>query len=464
MPVVLGVDSSVHSTRVELRDADTGRVVSEGVAAHPPPAGPRREQDPQAWWQALLDARRQTGSPIVAAVAVAAQQHGLVALDEDHRIVRPALVGDDVESALDAKWLVEQLDGPRAWVDRCGTVPNAALTVSKLSWLHRSEPDHFARTARVLLPHDWLTARIVGRFVTDRGDASGTGYWSPKENRYLPEVLALVDSERDWGRSFPKVLDPSEPAGEREGSIAAPGTGASMAAALGLGLRPGDVAVMIGDTGMVCAVSNRATKDDSGAVAGFADATGRFLPQVHVRNTVEVTDAVARLLNVDRAGLDQLALASEPGAGGVVLVPYFDGARTPDEAEATGALTGLRSDVTPEQVARAAVEGVVCSLLEGVDAIAAQGVPVDGRFVLFGAAARSHAYQQVLADLAQRPVEVPRGEHVVLGACVQAAAVLQSRPPQDVAAAWELGGGRVVEPEPDIDVDGIRARYTARRG
>jgi xylulokinase len=464
VPLVLGIDSSTQSTKAELRDADTGRLAGSGRVPHPPTSPPRSEQDPAAWWQALLEARSQAGSVAPAAVAVAAQQHALVALDAEHRVIRPAKLWNDTESAADADWLIEKLGGPGAWAAACGTVPVASLTVTKLSWLHRVEPEHFARLARVLLPHDWLTARIAGRYVTDRGDASGTGYWSPAEGRYLPEVVALVDRERDWSGCFPKVLGPLEPAGERGGVTVAPGTGDNMAAALGIGLRPGDVAVSLGTSGTIYTVSEEPTADATGAVAGFADATGRFLPLVCTLNATRVTEAIARLLGVDHTVVDQLALSAPPGAGGVVLVPYFDGERTPNRPDATGSLTGLRSDVTPEQVARAAVEGVVCGLLEGLDALRAVGAPAGGRLLLVGGGARSHAYQRVLADLAARPVEVPSGEQVAAGACVQAAAVLHQRPPDEVAEAWGLGTARAIEPDGRVDAGGIRAAYAAARG
>ncbi len=462
MPLVLGIDSSIPATRVELRDADTGELVGAGHAVHPPARPPRSEQDPASWWQALLEARSQTASPPPAAVAVAAQPHGLVALDAHHRVIRKALLADNTEAAADAHWLVDKLGGPQAWAHAVGTVPVAALPIAKLSWLHRNEPENFGRIARVVMPHDWLTGRIAGRFVTDRGDASATGYWSPRERRYRSDVLALVDRDRDWSGCFPRVLGPLDPAGEREGVTIAPGTGDIMAVALGVALHPGDVVVSVGTTGVVATVSIDATADASGAVAGFADATGRYLPLVGVSNATRATDAIARLLHVDENRLDQLALEAPPGAGGVVLVPYLDGERTPDRPDATGTLLGLRSDVTPQQVARAAVEGVVCGLLDGLDALASAGVAVDGRLVLVGSGARSHAYQRVLADLARRPVEVPRGDPAAFGACAQASAVLAQRPPQDVTEAWGAGKARVVEPA-EIEAEAVRSQFAAAR-
>jgi xylulokinase len=462
MPLVLGADSSTQATKVEVRDADTGRLVGEGRAPHPPTTPPRSEQDPNAWWEALATAR--AGLPPVAAIAIAGQQHGLVVLDAAGMPVRPAKLWNDTESAPDAQWLRSKLTDD-AWVRACGSVPVAAFTIAKLSWLHRSEPDAWARVARVCLPHDWLTLQLTREFVTDRGDASGTGYFSPATNEYQYDLLAIVDSERDWTPSLPRVLAPMEAAGNCDGAIVAPGTGDNMAAALGIALQPGDVAMSLGTSGTVFAVSATPTFDASGAVAGFADATGRFLPLVCTLNATKVTDTIARLLGAQDEQLDALALATPPGADGVTLVPYFDGERTPDRPDATGTIAGLRTGSTREQVARAAFEGVVCGLLDGLDALRVNGVDTDGRLVLVGGGARSGAYQHVVADLAGRPVTVPPPhEHVAAGACVQAAAVLHQRAPDEIARGWGLDAGSTIEPENDVDREAIRARYRAAAG
>jgi xylulokinase len=210
-------------------------------------------------------------------------------------------------------------------------------------------------------------------------------------------------------------------------------------------------------------VSDAPTADATGDAS--RDATGRFLPLVCTLNATKVTDAVARLLGVDAAGLDALALAApEVGAGddarAPVVVPYFDGERVPNRPDATGLVAGLRSDVTREAFALAAFRGVVCGLLDGLDALAAAGVPTSGRLLLVGGGARSAAYRRTLADLAGRPVLVPdAAEHVAAGACVQAAATLLDVSPQEVATAWGLGAGTMVDPQ-TIDRDAIRARYS----
>jgi xylulokinase len=457
MPVVVGVDSSTSACKIEVRDLDSGRLVGSGRAPHPSTTPPCSEQDPAAWWAAFEHAAAQAGvgdglGP--AAIAVAGQQHGLVALDASGAVLRPAKLWNDTESADDADALVAAL-GAEAWAAACGSVPVASFTITKLRWLRRCEPAAFERIARVGLPHDWLTHRLTGVWTTDRGDASGTGWWSPMQDGYRVDLLDLVDAEVEW---LPEVLGPTEAAGEwsEGGALVAAGTGDNMAAALGLGLEPGDLALSLGTSGTAFTVAEVPTADPGGSVAGFADATGRFLPLVCTLNATKVTDTVGRLLGVAPGELDQLALAAEPGAGGLTLVPHLDGERTPNRPNATGSLLGLRSDVGREQLARAAFEGVVCNLLAGAE----QLPDGDGRVALLGGGAFSEAYRRIVADLLGRPIVVPDAhELVALGAAVQAAVALTGSSFDDVASAWNLHAGHTIEPDPTVDAASIRGRY-----
>jgi xylulokinase len=478
MPLVLGVDSSTQSTKVEVRDADTGELVASGRAPHPRTHPPRSEQDPDAWWQALADAVGQCDVRQVDAVAVAGQQHGLVAVDPADDVVRPAKLWNDTESADDAERLVRQLGGPDPWADACGSVPVASFTITKLSWLHRCEPGAWERLDGVLLPHDYLNLRLTGRRFTDRGDASGTGYWSPSEGAYRWDLLALVDPSRDWRTAVPPVLAPGEDAGpiteqaaehlglRRPWPVVAPGTGDNMAAALGIGLEAGEVAVSIGTSGTIYTVSEEPVSDPSGAVAGFADASGRFLPLVCTLNATGVTDAFARWLGVDPAGLDEMALRAPPGARGLVLVPYLAGERTPNRPDARGSLSGLGLDSSRDDLARSAFEGVVCGLLDGLDALRSVGAADSTRRLrLVGGGACSPAYRHVLADLSGTAVLAPHGtEHVATGACVQATAVHTGVEPAEVARGWGLATGTLTEPNLSVGREEIRQRFAEVRG
>ena len=495
MVLVAGVDSSTQSTKVELRDVETGAVAAVGRAAHPPVDPPRSEQDPRAWWRALVDALSQCGEHLtdVAAVAVAGQQHGLVVLDADGEPLRPAKLWNDTTSAPQAAALVERL-GPEAWAQACGSVPVASFTVAKLAWLVEHEPDVASRTAHIALPHDYLTMRLTGRHTTDRGDASGTGWYDTAAGQYRADLLDLVGgrSGAEWMATLPDVVAFDAPAVRLTAEAAAAtglpadipvgaGTGDNMAAALGMGLRPGDIAVSLGTSGTAYAVSAAPTHDPTGAVAGFCDAAGGFLPLVCTLNATRVTDAVARWMGLDRDGLAAAALTSPPGAGGAVMVPYLDGERTPNLPSATGSLYGLGFSTSPADLARAAHEGVVCALLDGIDALAAAGATVGrapwtaaahpnespvaagasvgGRLHLVGGGARSPAYRQVAADCWGASVRVPNAEEAVaIGACVQAAqhAGLSLA---DSADAWGLGTGDDVAPSPETDSAGVRATY-----
>ncbi|WP_448608234.1 xylulokinase [Geodermatophilus sp. URMC 60] len=478
MPLVAGVDSSTQSCKVVVRDAESGRLVREGRAPHPDGT----EVDPAAWRTALRAAIAEAGGlGDVAAVAVGGQQHGMVCLDEDGAVVRPALLWNDTRSAAAAADLVAELGGPeaggRAWADAVGLVPVASFTVTKLRWLAQSEPGNAARTAAVCLPHDWLTWELAGRraggsaggrqgldaLVTDRGDASGTGYWSPITGDYRLDLL-----ERAFGRTpvVPRVLDPAEPAGTVAsgaltgdgGAVLGPGTGDNAAAALGLNAEPGDVVVSIGTSGVVSTVSTTPMTDPTGTVAGFADATGHFLPLVTTLNAARVLDATARLLGVDHAELSRLALSAPAGAGGLVLVPYLEGERTPNRPYATGSLHGLTlSTGDPAHVARAAVEGLLCGLADGLAAVAAGGTPVR-RVFLIGGGARSEAIRRIAPAVLGVPVLVPPpGEYVADGAARQAAWVLAGG---DTPPVWPSATTEVHEADP---VPQVRERYAEVR-
>ncbi|HUY52914.1 MAG TPA: xylulokinase [Streptosporangiaceae bacterium] len=421
--LVAGVDSSTQSTKVVLCRAEDGTVIGRGSAPHP--AG--TECDPAAWWSAL----EQAGEGLFSradAIAVAAQQHGMVVLDDTGAVIRPALLWNDLRSARAAEQLIAERGGAAWWAEHTGSVPNASFTVTKLRWLAEHEPDNAARVARVMLPHDWLTWRLgATEPVTDRGDASGTGYFSPAAGHWLPDVAAAALGHEP---GLPRVAKPAEAVGETaSGAVLAPGTGDNMGAALGLGLAPGDVVTSIGTSGTAYAVTAVPAADASGSVAGFADATGRFLPLVATVNAGLVLSAVAALIGTDLAGLSARALAAEPGAGGITLLPYLDGERTPNRPRATGVLRGLTTqNATQANFARAAVEAVLATLAEAADLIAAQGVRRQ-RVLLIGGGARSEAARRLAPGIFGVPVVVPEpDEYVALGAARQAAWALAGTP------------------------------------
>ncbi|MGN6176885.1 MAG: FGGY family carbohydrate kinase [Streptosporangiaceae bacterium] len=444
--LVAGVDSSTQSTKVLLCRADDGTVVGQGSAPHPDGT----ETDPAAWWAALAKA----GEGLLdqaAAVGVAGQQHGMVVLDEAGAVIRPALLWNDLRSAPAAAALIRERGGPLWWATQTGSVPTASFTVTKLRWLAEHEPQHADLVRAVMLPHDWLTWRLRGgpgdreRLaghqeagersgpeqpvdpVTDRGDASGTGYFSPAAGTWLPDVATAALGHP---AELPRVAQPAEVVGETGwGAAVAAGTGDNMGAALGLGLSPGEVAVSIGTSGTAFAVTSVPAADPSGSVAGFADATGRFLPLVCTVNAGLVLSAAADLIGTDLAGLSEAALAAEPGAGGITLLPYLDGERTPNRPHASGVLRGLTTrNATRQNLARASVEAVLASLADAADLLAGHGVE-QRSVLLIGGGARSEAVRRLAPGIFGVPVTVPEPEeYVALGAARQAAWALAGTP------------------------------------
>lgn len=457
MALVAGVDSSTQSVKVVVRDAETGAWVREARASHPDGTA----VDPAAWVIAL-DSAMEGLLDGVEAMSIAGQQHGMVVLDEAGEVIRPALLWNDTRSAPDATALVDELGGPEAWASAVGSVPVAAFTVSKVRWLARNEPENARRVASLMLPHDYLTWLLSGRpesAVTDRGEASGTGYWSPADGAYREDLVRLALGHVP---SLPRVAGPGEAIGETgTGIVLGPGTGDNMGAALALDVSPGDVVVSLGTSGTAFAGSSRPTSDATGIVAGFADATGNYLPLVCTLNAARVLTSTASLLGVDFDGLAALALAAAPGSGGLTLLPYFDGERTPNLPDARGSLHGItRENLTPQNLARAAIEGMFGGLADAVDALVGVGV-APRRILLVGGAAANPAVGAVAATLFDVPVEVPPpGEYVADGAARQAAWVLAGgeRPPTWRAAS--VGETRCFEPAP---VPAIRAAYGQAR-
>ncbi|MEU3324168.1 xylulokinase [Streptomyces albus] len=448
-PLVIGVDSSTQSTKALVVDAATGDVVARGQAPHTVSPGDRRESDPEEWWQALRTAVGQCGRAAseAAAVSVAGQQHGLVTLDAEGRPVREALLWNDVRSAPQRDRLVAALGGPQAWAERVGSVPAPAFTVTKWAWLREHEPEAARAATAVRLPHDFLTERLTGRGATDRGDASGTGWWSAATESYDEEILELAGLDPAL---LPPVLGAGEAAGTvREaddgfltpGTLVATGTGDNMAAALGLGLVPGQAVLSLGTSGTVYTVSTRRPADPTGTVAGFADARTGWLPLACTLNCTLAVDRIAALLSRDREDVE--------AGGHVTALPFLDGERTPHLPYATGLLTGLQHATTGGQVLQAAYDGAVFTLLRALDLVLAETGegPGDTPLLLIGGGAKGVAWRETVRRLSGRAVQVPAaGELVALGAAAQAAGLLLGEDPAAVARRWRTAEGPSYEP------------------
>lgn len=476
--LVAGVDTSTQSCKVRVTDARTGRLVRFGKAPHP--AG--TSVDPMAWWKAFQEASAQAGGlDDVSALSVGGQQHGMVLLDRQGRVIRDALLWNDTRSAPDADDLIIRLaksetDGPnkdpdsdqglamrgkQAWVRAVGSSPVASLTITKVAWVSRMEPDHAKAIAAICLPHDWLSWVIAGHgpaadpgaepgledLFTDRSDASGTGYYDPAADRYRRDLLAMALPDGMAEQVIlPKVLGPHQVGAKADpriagrdvpgGCIIAPGGGDNAMTSLGLAMQVGDVSISLGTSGVAAAVSPVPAYDMSASVTGFADATGHWLPLACTINASRILDAGLAALGTDYDGLANLAEKSSPGAEGITLIPYFDGERTPNRPDAHARLEGLTlANTTRTNLARAFIEGLLCSQRDCLELLKRLGTTVS-KILLVGGGAKSPAVRAYAPGILGMDVQLPRpDEYVAIGAARQAAWTLtgEEEPP-----AWPV--------------------------
>ena len=434
-----GVDSSTQSVKVVIRNAETGELVRHGRASHPDGT----EVDPAHWESALDKAIADAGGlDDVSAISIGGQQHGMVTLDSSGEVIRPALLWNDTRSAQSARDLNAEMGGDAQAAQKVGSVLVASFTATKLRWLADNEKANATKVAAVALPHDWLSWRLQGgkdfeKLFTDRSDASGTGYFDSVTSTYRDDLLKSA-LRTDRTIITPRITAPSAFGGTTLSGIPiAAGAGDNAGAALGVQAQPGDVVVSLGTSGTAFAVSDTPTHDPSGAVAGFADATGRFLPLVCTLNAARILDAATRILGKTHDEVGALALTAKPGANGLSLLPYFEGERTPNRPDATGVFAGMNlNNSNPADIARAMIEGMLCGLVDAVDALEKLGVSIN-RVLLIGGAAKNPAISSIASSLFGREVLVPQpGEYVADGAARQAAWALLggATPPQ-----WNLG-------------------------
>ncbi len=441
MTLVAGVDSSTQSCKVTVRDLETGRIIREGKAPHPPDTA----VDPVLWWNAMLAAIAEAGGLMdVSAISGGAQQHGMVALDSDGNVLRDALMWNDTSSHSQVNTLNEEL-GREEWIKRTGLPLAVSFTVTKVRWMKDNEPENAAKTAAVVLPHDYLTWRLKGGgpgnlnfddLTTDRSDASGTAYWSGDTEDYCHDLFALALGH---DAHLPRVLGPTDTAGVTGSGLPGipagipigVGGGDNALAALALGLDVGDAVLSMGTSGTVYAKVAVPVHDNSGIVSSYADASGYHLPLSATLNAARDIDVIAKLLGRDHGEIAYLASVAPPGCEGVTLLPYFEGERTPNLPSARATLCGMNlSNTAPHNLARAAVEGMLCAQVVMLEATMELGVPVE-RLLIIGGAARSQAVREILPQIIQIPIFAPEpGEYVARGAAMQAGATLLGKFPE----------------------------------
>jgi len=453
MPIVAGVDSSTQSVKVVLRDSDSGELIASTSRPHPDGT----EIDPQYWWKALSEAFEELSSHKISAISIAGQQHGMIALDKDGAVIRDALLWNDTRSDKAAVDLNQEIPDIAL---RTGSQLVASFTASKLRWLADNEKENANKVAAIALPHDWLSWKLSGAksletLFTDRSDASGTGYFDPVKNEYCLDILetAIRNSKKI---TLPKIIAPNQFGATSVDSIpVAAGAGDNAGAALGLGASLGDLVISLGTSGTAFAVSKSSTHDSSGEVAGFADATGNFLPLACTLNAAKIFNTVARSLSLSFEEFSSLALSAKAGAEGLRMIPHFDGERTPNKPRAKGSFHGItHNNFTKENIARASIEGVIAGMIYAARAVERLGVSYS-RILLIGGAAKNSAVQQISADLFGREIYIPAlGEYVADGAAKQAAWALSGKenPPN-----WSLG--EVMTVSPNVRIGGIVENY-----
>ena len=472
MSQFLGLDVGTQGTKGLVVDLGAGSVVARASSSYGLipglPAG-AAEQDPETWWTAIRDVvHALVADPAVdagrlAGLGVSGQQHGFVPLDEADRVIRPAKLWCDVQTAPEAR----ELGVPTGY------------TASKILWMKRHEPEHFARLRRVLLPHDWVNLRLTGTAWMEAGDASGTGFFDARARAFDQETMAAVDP--GLREMLPAMVLPTEPAGELSPDAAtelnlppglpvAAGGGDNMMSAIGSGaVRPGVCVTSLGTSGTVFAHSEAAVVDPAGLIAPFCDSTGGWLPLLCVMNATGVTEEVRAAFDRDHAGLTEAAAAVPTGCEGLLFLPYLAGERVPDLPEATGTLLGLRAgSLAPARLFRAALEGTSLNLGWGLDRLRALGIePRTMRVV--GGGARNPLWCRILAAVMDLTIEpLVETESAALGAALQAAwATGKDTPLEELVAPFLDTAGDPIEPDP-ADVEryrelGARFRAEVRR-
>ena len=429
--LVAGVDSSTQSCKVLILNPSNGEIVREGRAPHP--AG--SEVEPNSWWEALLEAIEIAGGlDDVGAISIAGQQHGMVLLDGNGEVVRPALLWNDTRSSGEANELIDHFGA--AWLaSQTGSVPLASFTSTKLRWVRNNEPENLEKIAAVCLPHDYLSWRLsadhgdITKLFTDRSDASGTGYFNPATSQYIDEIIEFCLGKKPV---LPAIKMHNQPAAKVRKSIAAheivigAGMGDNAGAAMGLDLTPGKFAISIGTSGTIFGSLAKPLEDSTGIISGFADARGDFLPLVCTINAARVIEWGASLLGVSLDEFAELAISASPGAGGIEVLPYLEGERTPNLPDATASISGISlTNGSRENFARACVEGMLRGLVSGSEIISGYGESISS-VALIGGAAANKAVQKIAQEMFDVPVTVPEpSEYVALGAAKQAAQLLK---------------------------------------
>lgn len=438
----LGIDCGTQGTKAIILDAANGKVLGQGAAAHTMISGAngRREQDTQQWLEAFTLATRDAliaanvdGQSILG-IGVSGQQHGLVLVDDQGEVLRPAKLWCDTETSAENDRLLVHLGGEKGSLERLGVVIAPGYTVSKLLWTKEQHPVVFSRIARILLPHDYLNFWLTGRACSEYGDASGTGYFNVRTRQWDLQLLRDIDASGRLQAALPELIDAHESVGTILPAIAehlginpnarvSSGGGDNMMGAIGTGnIQPGAITMSLGSSGTVYAYSEVPKVSPDASVATFCSSSGGWLPLICTMNLTNATGAIRELFNLDLDQFNHLVEQSPIGAEGVSLLPFFNGERVPALPHATGSLHGLTLDnLTQANLCRAAVEGTTFGLRFGLDLLRQNGLQ-SRSICLIGGGSKSAVWRQIVADIMNTPVIcTEQSEAAALGAAIQAA-------------------------------------------
>lgn len=465
--LVVGIDSSTQSCKVEIRELETGKLIATSTESHPATFPPKSEQNPEIWWQSLKSAFAKAqkshnfDKKNIVSIGVTAQCHGLVVLDKNSNVIRPAKLWNDTESSLQSDFLLNKY-GKKYWIESTGSMIGPSFTITKLLWLYENEKENFLKIKKVILPHDYLVWKLSNRFVTDRAGASCTGYYSIKDGKWDLEVLQQVAKNFDWQLVLPEILSPNEKSGFishdaaeelglKKDVVIAAGTGDQMASALGLGIGQGDYVISLGTSICVFSVASNLVLDLNGLVNCVCDSNGKFLPIIVSLNGTKVTNLFSKIMNRSLEELSNLALDFNPAEPKLYFSALIDGERSPNLPNATGTLAGITSETTINGMARAAFDGVLTPVIKNYKYLQSLTRNPMKRLIVTGGGAKSYAYKQILADLAQQEItQLDVEESAARGACIQAASATGHITVDEILKLWAL----------DV-VDLIKPRYQA---
>ncbi len=438
----LGIDCGTQGTKAIVLDAASGKVLGQGSAAHNMISGAngRREQDVQQWLAAFEQATREAliqagiSGAEIQGIGVSGQQHGLVLLDKQGQVLRPAKLWCDTETAPENDRLLEYLGGESGSLARLGVAIAPGYTVSKLLWTLEQHPGVFAQIDKILLPHDYLNYWLTGRCCSEYGDASGTGYFNVRTREWDLPLLEHIDPSGRLCQALPELLGAQQPVGQilphiaqllelNPSALVSSGGGDNMMGAIGTGnIQPGAITMSLGSSGTVYAFADQPQVSEQPSVATFCSSSGGWLPLICTMNLTNASSAIRELLGLDIAAFNEAVSQAPIGAEGVLMLPFLNGERVPALPHATGSILGLdSSNLTRANLSRAVVEGTTFGLRYGLDLLRANGIRSDN-IRLIGGGAKSAVWRQIVADVMNTPVIcTEHSEAAALGAAIQAA-------------------------------------------